>query len=558
MPEQASTPEGLRRGSVVGGLTLADCLTTDQFSSLWLARPPRDARPDTCIRAIPVANLQTPRAQARLTEELTFWQDLSGRCAVDLYDRRPDRRHYVMVMRYIPGGSLADHLGDADTDDRIEHLALDFASALRELHGATGAHGNLKPSNVFALPGGGVLFSDFAIGLWADEWERGCSALEPHLIHPYQDPQQRANVRDFDTRSDVYAFGRILQHLHTGVQPDLAAPAPPIDESRWPGRLGSIVQRCLAPERADRPADGFELFDVLSSSIVLVVGDGPAGPAFQDTPARETDPGALREEASRLSEEGRLAAALDILESLPPDTEGVTALIDEIERRHQACETLLQEAVSLAEMGKPESALDTIARAESLCADSDTLLAIKADLAVTVASTARETAASAEDVAAPREALPQPLVDALESERYPVARTHLETFILAGPLSDEGLAAVARFRKGRMHRAFCDSIAEARRLYVLGYRRKAGRAWLEAAAWLPNGPERSRLRAIAAAAERGTLVLDVDALGLADLPPGEAAARFADARPLRPLLVAVAVILVLAAALLLLTTCAGN
>jgi len=486
---------------------LREMIAGDEFSSLWATDPAKGGLPEGCVRAIPAGNLRTSDAYRRLLDEVAFWQDLSGSCAVDLYDCGLARRHYFLVMRYMQEGSVADWLerGSALTD-RLESFALDFASALRELHSSASAHGNLKPSNVFPLADGGVLLSDFAIPLWADELEQGCEALESHVIHPYQDAQQREDVRDYDTRSDVYAFGLILMRCVTGADPDAEAPSGRIEASQWPGWLGAVVQKCLAPARSGRPADGFELFDMLSGGIVFVAGKG-ASPGEAPREPEPADVPALLEQGRALTEDGSLGPAMDILESLPAGTEGVDELIDEIDKRHKACEALVQEAVSLAGMGKPSAAMDAIADAEKLWADSATVAAVKADLA----------AAAGQDEALLEGKLPPPLLDALEARRYPLARTHLEKLIRGGHLSDEALAAIESFKKGRVRTAFLDSIASARRLYVLGHHHEAAKRWLEAARWLPGGQHRNRLRRIAAAAGKGSLGIDVQQLGLVDL-----------------------------------------
>ena len=100
---------------------------------------------------------------------------------------------------------------------------------------------------------------------------------------------------------------------------------------------------------------------------------------------------------------------------------------------------------------------------------------------------------------------------------------HLERLIRQDQLNEEVLRALERFRRGRVRKAFLDSIASARRLYVLGHAREAAEQWLNAARWLPSGPERTRLRQIAAEASRGRLKIDVQQLGLADMTEAEAA-----------------------------------
>jgi len=491
----------LQEGSEFAGMVLGGLIARDPFSLLWRTEPLVKGAVESCVRAIPAANLRSAGAYERLASDLAFWKGLQ-RAAVDLYEWGRTEGYYYIVMRYMPAGSAADQLGrDQWLRDNLSDFAFGLGAALCELHCNAGAHGNLKPSNVFPLRDGQVLLSDFALPVWLDEYESGCSALEPRLMHPYRAPEQRKNPRDYDMRSDVYTFGLILWQCCTGTQVPANGEGVHVASADWPAGLGPIVERCLAPDRHKRPADGLQLMEMMRKA---------AEPEEQATPTAEVSthrrpPKADRagdlprtlEEARARMEAGLLEEAVNILESLPPATPGLADLADEIEARHRACEELTREAVRLAGMGQNEAAAETIHEAEQLWPRSPALMTVKAELSGQARADEADAAVKA-------------FRDAFEAGRYDTAEALLEAMLRQGPLTKTGEAAVKQFKRARTRTVFLDSIKAAKRLYVLGHQADARKFWLEAARCLPPGPHRERLRRIADAAAKGKLQVAVE------------------------------------------------
>jgi tetratricopeptide (TPR) repeat protein len=508
--QERRTSDDLKAGAQLAGLELCELISRDAFCSLWLADPVVEDRRPACLRVIPTTNLLIDDGARRLLAELLFWQDLPDTCAVSLYDCGRDGPYCFLAMRHMTGGSLAHRLaGGGFAADEVAEFAVALARSLRDLHGAMGAHGNLKPSNIFPLPSGDVLLSDFSIPLWADEFDEDPVGLAGRLMHPYRAPEQRADLRDCDTRSDIYSYGLVLYHCLTGQEPDPEGELPALDFDECPPLLADALRRCLMPDRDARFGDAYEMVAMLEEALAEAAeppsdeGDDfisqveLAGP--DDVPGRV-------ENARGYMEEGLLDEAVDVLEALPPETEGMAELLDEIEKRHQACEELTQEAVRLAGSGRPVAARETIEEAERLWRRSRTVIAVKAELA---AEAGQDPELLSSDV-------PEPLRQALGAGRYLAARSQLEKLIRKGHTSEDVLRVVRRFKRERARKAFLDSINKARRLYVLGHQQEAKEQWLEAANWLPGGPHRARLRMIAGAAGRGKLRLNADELGLND------------------------------------------
>ena len=517
----------LAEGHVVGGNVLHSPVSASEFCSIWLTDQVKDAKGPCCIRVIPEASLLTRDARRRLRQELEFWQHLSTPSVVGLYQCGWDPGYCFTLMQHMPDGSLADQYepGRWEGDD-LANMALAFADALRDIHSATGPHGNLKPSNVFALADGGVCVSDFLLPLWLDELAAG-SIISTHLQHPYRAPEQRKDPRDYDTRSDVYSFGLVLLQCLTGAVPLLGENDPNDVTAEWPQDLAPIVRRCLLADPDKRYADGPELYDALiRAGTRRAAAEAQQPPAAEEqAPAPEqapaTDAGDRVEsvwlewdeketarrvdQAAELVRQGRLETALELVESLPPDAPGVAKIVDEIEHRDQVSEDLANEAARLAETGDITGALGAIEEAEQLFPKGDAVQAVKASLV----------AARDRQVVTPPGAIPAALEEALAGERYELARSLLEKQIHAGEMTPELAAQVRRFKRGRARKGYLENVRSARHAYLRGDRTGSAQRWLEAARWLAPGPDRAHLRNIARAAAGGTLRLDVGALATA-------------------------------------------
>jgi len=508
---------GLTEGAELDGIELHKLLTGDDFCSLWLTDPYEEGLPEACMRVIPAAHLHSADAVERFEKELGFWEHLDSEHVVHLYCRGEQDGYCFALMEYIAKGSVEEQAREGPIAN-LPELAMQMANALCSLHAGPGPHGNLKPSNVFAVPGEGVRFSDFLLPLWLDELEAGSKRLEPHLLHRYRAPEQQINARDYDQRSDIYSFAMILLRCLTG-----RVPPPGADglDAEWPPALQHVAPRCLEPEPGQRFADAQELFDDLckargstSHFVQLLVDDDPQETPPPVEPSERPTVGALEEilaEAEACMEGGRLEDAVDMLESISPDDPRVQDLLDRIEKRQETSEQLAQEAVRLAEMGHTDAAQDTVAQAEKLWQSSSTVAAVKQELDMT--------AGEKSDLDG---SIPGPVVDALENERYAAARPLLEKLLRDEPMTDEIREAVKRFKQGRARTAFLDNIHMARRMYLSGEHEEARRHWMEAARWLPRGPEREKLRRIAAAAAKGSLALAPEEVGTDGEAPGDA------------------------------------
>ncbi|HEY2405567.1 MAG TPA: protein kinase [Polyangiaceae bacterium] len=160
-------------------------------------------------------------------------------------------------------------------------LLLQAAEGLAEAHRLGLVHGNLKLSNLFLVrqPDGPQQLKvlDFCV---SDDPFTGAVMDRASIVTPslgYLSPEQIREPGELDARVDIWALGAILHELLTGSRafeasttPGLlamiVADPPPSASSICPdvpAELESIIFRCLAKNREDRPANVFALASTL-------------------------------------------------------------------------------------------------------------------------------------------------------------------------------------------------------------------------------------------------------------------------------------------------------
>jgi serine/threonine protein kinase len=206
------------------------------------------------------------------TRELRAFAAVRSRHLVRLYDAGHQARTFFYAMEYMPRGSLGAPDRALDRPDILRAVA-HAARAADDLHEAGLVHRDIKPENVL-LHDRGAKLCDLGLAQYIAPG-RTLSRLGPIESIEYLDPAILRGQRP-GRSSDIWALGVTLHRALTGigVYPTLPAgdpllairrvvnTAPELDPSLSAAEA-TVVSRCLAANRADRPATARELADAI-------------------------------------------------------------------------------------------------------------------------------------------------------------------------------------------------------------------------------------------------------------------------------------------------------
>ncbi len=213
-----------------------------------------------------------PTFKERFEREAKFIASFNHPNIVQLYDFNVSQREgfplYYMVMSYIPGQTLADHLdkladkGERLPRERVLALVTNITEALSYAHARGMVHRDVKPGNILLNENGDAILTDFGIARMIQSnrlTQDGVSTGTPIYMSPEQ-----ANGKPGDTRTDLYSLGIIVFEMLTGQPPfvddnslsvmlkHLNAQPPYVSEFIGATRYDLFVRKALAKEPDDR------------------------------------------------------------------------------------------------------------------------------------------------------------------------------------------------------------------------------------------------------------------------------------------------------------------
>ena len=180
-------------------------------------------------------HLGTPAAVKALSQELTGHQKFRERFLnearaqaqlihphiAQLLDYIEQDDQFFLVLEYIPGGTLADIIDNANASidiNRALRWTKQALSALDYAHQRGIIHRDIKPSNIMLDQSGNVKVGDFGIALEVGK-DRITTAGQCIGTPGYMSPEQIMSPMQIDHRTDVYAMGAVLYELLTRRSP---------------------------------------------------------------------------------------------------------------------------------------------------------------------------------------------------------------------------------------------------------------------------------------------------------------------------------------------------
>lgn len=181
---------------------------------------------------------------------------------------------FAAVYDYVPGETLEDVMARSDALDvgSAVQLATDVCEALAALHRRGVMHLDIAPRNIIVAADGAHVIDFGNARLIADSGDVHGEAVRPKGTWGFAAPEQffsRASVR-----SDVFAVGRLLGYMLTGIQPDddriSAFETALRDESRVPASLRGVIERAIGFE----PSARYQRIEDLAAALEDATGTG--------------------------------------------------------------------------------------------------------------------------------------------------------------------------------------------------------------------------------------------------------------------------------------------
>ena len=205
------------------------------------------------IKQINLSSLK-PRQIIEVTDsynrEVTLLSRLSHNNLPHIYDHFTDPEHWYLVMDYIQGETLEEHLqqiGHLSVKETL-NIAIQLANVLGYLHSQEPPiiFRDVKPGNIMRLPNGHLYLIDFGIARHFNPTKKRDTGA---LGSPgYAAPEQYGKAQS-TAQTDIFGLGATLTTLLLGEEDaNQHTPAPKI-----PRKLQRLLNQMLEPDASKRP-----------------------------------------------------------------------------------------------------------------------------------------------------------------------------------------------------------------------------------------------------------------------------------------------------------------
>ncbi|MFD5540308.1 protein kinase [Streptomyces sp. NPDC127079] len=311
------------------------------------------------LRPDKVAGAEAEELRRRFLRECRVTAQVDHPGLVTVHDAGSEGEELFLVMQYVDGADLSDHLAEHEPYpwQWAVAVAAQLCAVLSAVHAVPIVHRDLKPRNVMVKQDGTVTVLDLGVASVMDtDTTRLTHTGSPIGSPAYMAPEQ-AMGGAVGPYTDLYALGVLLHELLSGEVPFAGSTAlgvlhrhlyePPVPVRRTrpevPEPLENLVLRLLAKDPQHRPESAQEVYEDLAP--LLPARGTPSGapldptrpflrphspwPDRARTPAPQPaapvaavpgrpDVATAVDEVKRLLGEGRITQAVDILGAILP------------------------------------------------------------------------------------------------------------------------------------------------------------------------------------------------------------------------------------------------
>lgn len=190
------------------------------MAEVYLARDERLGR-EVALKRLSDSALGDAEARARFQREAQVAAAVTHPNVVSVFDWGEDADGTpFLVLEYVPGPTLAEHLRDQGRlpEERALGLAADIADGLSAVHAAGFVHRDVKPHNVLLGPDGHARLADFGIARASDVGSTLTRPIDVLGTAAYFAPEQVRGA-PADARGDQYSLGVVLYQMLAGQTP---------------------------------------------------------------------------------------------------------------------------------------------------------------------------------------------------------------------------------------------------------------------------------------------------------------------------------------------------
>ncbi len=321
-PEAVANAERQRReaaipigpGRVIAGYEIIEEINRGGMGIIYKARQPGVNRL-VALKVITPGKLDQPGTRARFKREVRASGRLSDPCIVTVFQTELDGAIPFVAMEYVPGIDLlrlVRQTGPLSVVD-VVYYARQVAEGLQHAYEVHLVHRDIKPSNLMIspspldlaagrtgrLPKVKILDMGLARVVDVDHVDPETDDLTLPGVFvgtpDYVAPEQAADPRAADTRSDLYSLGGAMyfcltcevpfpgKTLAAKLRKQLTEPPPSAASKRSdvPVAVDSIIRKLMALDPNDRYQTPIELVAALDA----VLKDAPAKPGAKSAPA---------------------------------------------------------------------------------------------------------------------------------------------------------------------------------------------------------------------------------------------------------------------------------